>query len=314
MKIDNFNIDQKTPPSPKLVLFFAILAASSAAIFIRFAQVGAPSLVIAAGRLCLASLILTGFVLPNRWSEISHLKPSYLWLMFLSGFLLAVHFASWINSLALTSVASSVVLVATTPLWVALFAPLVLHEKIGKYPAIGLAVALAGTIFVGASEICEVQLSGIACGNPFETVGGSGLLGNFLALVGAWCAAFYLMIGRTVRLSVSLMVYTWVVYGTAALFLLVMVIAAGQSVVGYSTEIYLWILALALVPQLIGHSLFNWSLKYVPAAFVAIALLGEPVASTILALFILGEAPTLLELAGGLIILTGIYLSSRGNN
>lgn len=300
--------------SPTIVLLIAILAASTAAIFIRFAQTGMPSLVIAAGRLSIASIILTVIVLPTRWHEIMRLNKRQIRLMVLSGFFLAFHFAGWVSSLGMTSVVSSVVLVATTPLWVSLLSPLVLREKINKQTAIGMVIALVGTVLVGGSDLCDVQTSGFSCADPFQELSTTGIMGNLLALFGAWCAAFYLLIGRSVRSSVSLPIYTWVVYGTAAIILLGMVLFSGLPITGYSWNMFIWILALAVIPQLIGHSLFNWSLKYVPAAFVAVALLGEPVTSTILAVIFLGEMPGILEIAGGVVILIGIYVSSRNSS
>ena len=135
--------------------------------------------------------------------------------------------------------------------------------------------------------------------------------GNFLALAGAWAVTGYLVIGRKLRAKMSLIPYIFVVYGMSALALIVLMFALGESPLGYQPATYLWILALALVPQLIGHSTYNWALRYLPASLVATANLGEPIGSAILALFILGEVPTPFTLFGGALILAGIYLASR---
>jgi drug/metabolite transporter (DMT)-like permease len=135
--------------------------------------------------------------------------------------------------------------------------------------------------------------------------------GDLLALIGALCSASYLIIGRSVRANLSLVPYTTLVYGTAAGILVVMALFTGEKFTGYSGDIYIWLIALALIPQILGHSIFNWALKYLSAAYVSIALLGEPVGTVILAYFLLRESPTLLELAGGILILLGIYLASR---
>jgi drug/metabolite transporter (DMT)-like permease len=297
--------------TPGLGLVLGILAASSASIFIRFAQQDAPSLVIAASRLALATLILAPFALSQRRKELKTLGKRRLALMLLSGVFLGLHFATWITSLRYTSVPSSVVLVTTSPLWVALLAPLFLKEKITRLVAVGLAIALAGSVIVGGGDACQLTASGLNCETLSQALQGKSLLGNGLAIAGAWFAAFYLMIGRKVRSGLSLLTYTFIVYGTAAVTLLLMVAFSRQSLVGYTSRTYFYFLALAVIPQLLGHSSFNWALKFIPAAMVSLVLLGEPIASSILAYLILHEPPTILEVIGGVMILAGIYLASR---
>ncbi len=292
----------------------AILAVSTAAIFIKFAQQDAPSLVIAAFRLTLASLVLAPLALTHHRSELERLTGKGLALGLLAGLFLALHFALWISSLEYTSVASSVVLVTTTPLWVALAAPFALKESLGRSVLIGMVLALAGGVIVGLSDACQWPFgqahSGLVCPSWSEFFKGQALLGNFLALAGAWMAAGYLLIGRRLRATLSLVPYIFVVYGMAALVLMALMLAAGQSPLGYQPQTYLWLLALALIPQLLGHSTFNWALRYLPASFVSIALLGEPIGATILAYFLLKEVPGPLKIAGGVLILAGIYTAS----
>lgn len=296
-------------------LFYAaiaggILAVSTAAIFIRYAQQEVPSLVIAAVRLTLAALILAPLAFARHRAEINRLSRRELGLGLLSGFFLALHFAAWISSLEFTSVASSVVLVSSTPLWVALLSPLVLRESISRAAIIGLALALLGGTVVGLSEACKIQ-NGLTCPPFSKFLQGQALWGNFLALCGAWMAAGYLLIGRQLRAKMSLIPYIFVVYSMAALVLVVIMLAAGQSPFGYAPINYLWMLLLALVPQLMGHSTFNWALRYLPASFVSVTLLGEPIGSTLLAFFILQEVPSALEIIGGILILAGIYAAAR---
>ena len=138
--------------------------------------------------------------------------------------------------------------------------------------------------------------------------------GNFLALAGAWAVTGYLIIGRKLRAKMSLVPYIFLVYGISAIGLIVVMLAAGQSPLGFSASTYLWIFLLALIPQIIGHSIFNWALAYIPAALVAVTTLGEPVGSAILAFFILQETPSPIMIAGGVLILFGIYLASRNNS
>lgn len=293
-----------------LAIAGGILAVSTAAIFIRYAQQEVPSLVIAAVRLSLASLVLAPLALMRHRAELSALSRRETALGLLSGFFLALHFATWISSLEFTSVASSVVLVSTTPLWVALLSPLVLRESIHRAAIVGLVLALLGGTVVGMSETCRFEY-GLVCPPLGQFFQGQALWGNVLALCGAWMGAGYLLIGRRLRAKMSLIPYIFLVYGMAALVLLVIMRAAGFSPFGYPPLNYLWMLLLALVPQLLGHSTFNWALRYLPASFVAVTLLGEPIGSTLLALLILGEVPSVLELVGGVLILTGIYLAAR---
>jgi len=304
------NTTHRNPVRFYLAIAGGVLAVSTAAIFIRYAQQEVPSLVIAAVRLTLASLVLAPLALARHKPELSSLTRREVGLGLLSGFFLALHFATWISSLEFTSVASSVVLVSTTPLWVALLSPLVLREHINRMTVIGLILALLGGTVVGLSESCQLQ-NGLACPPFSEFVRGQALWGNFLALAGAWMGAGYLLIGRRLRAKMSLIPYIFVVYGMAAVSLIVIMLAAGQTPFGYAPINYLWLLLLALVPQLLGHSTFNWALRYLPASFVAVTLLGEPIGSTILAFLILREAPSALEIIGGILILAGIYVAAR---
>lgn len=298
----------------RLILPFAILGAilavSTASIFIRFAQQNAPSLVIAAFRLTFASLILAPLALTRHRAELHSLTRRELLLALLSGIFLALHFATWISSLEYTTVASSVVLVSTSPLWVALLAPLFLRERLTRSALIGMTLALIGGVSIALSDSCTWQ-NGLACPSLAEFVKGSAFFGNSLALAGAWTVAGYLLIGRSLRAKMSLVPYIFVVYSMAAVVLIIIMLAAGETPLGYPPLTYVWMLLLALVPQLIGHSTYNWALRYMPAALVAVTTLGEPIGSTILAYFILREAPTWIKIGGAVMILTGIYIASQ---
>lgn len=299
------------PPYPPLgVLAFGILAVSTASIFIRYAQEYAPSLVIAAYRLSLASLILAPVALTRHPQELRRITRRKLALALFSGFFLALHFATWITSLEYTTVASSVVLVTTTPLWVAVFAPFVLREPLNRWVLAGMLLALAGGAIVGLSDACTWQAGGLACPPLADFVRGQAFLGDLLALAGALMAAAYIIIGRSLRGQMSLIPYITLVYGMAALVLVAIMLLAGQSPFGYPPPAYLWFALLAAVPQLLGHSSFNWALRYLSAAYVSISLLGEPIGSTILAYFLLSETPTALKIFGAILILTGIYVAS----
>ena len=301
----------KPPVPPLLALLFGILAVSAASIIIRYAQVYAPSLVIAAYRLVLASLILAPLAVLRYRTELRELGLRDLGFALLSGFFLALHFATWISSLEYTSVASSVVLVSTTPLWVALLAPFTLKERLPRPVITGMALALVGGTVIGLSDTCTWSAGRIACPPLADFVRGEAFLGDLLALAGAMMAAAYILIGRSLRVKMSLIPYIFLVYGMAAGVLVALVFAAGHSATGYPPTVYTWLLLLALFPQLLGHSTFNWALRYLSAAYVSIALLGEPVGSTILAYFLLQETPTNLKIFGAILILAGIYIASQ---
>ncbi|MDL1909550.1 DMT family transporter [Chloroflexi bacterium CFX6] len=292
-------------------LLIAILAVSTASIFIRFAQTdGAPSLVIAALRLTFATLLLAPFALTRHRAELKSLTRKQVTLGIASGMFLAVHFATWISSLEYTSVASSVVFVSTGPLWVALLSPMLLNEKSTRAAIVGLGLAILGGAIIGLSDACAIQ-DGIQCPELGQVMQGGAIWGNFLALAGAWAVTGYLIIGRKLRAGMSLVPYIFLVYGMAAAALIVIMLAAEKSPFGFEAKTYGWIFLLAAIPQLIGHSTYNWALRYLPAAFVAVTTLGEPIGSAILAFFILRETPSAAVILGGILILLGIFLASR---
>ena len=304
-------MQSRSPPiSPILVLFFAIIAISTASVFIRFAQEDTPSLVIAAARLLIATLFLAPIALSRYRSELGLLSRRDLALALLSGLFLALHFATWISSLEFTTVASSVVIVSTVPLWVALLSPITIKEPITRYVFIGMMLALIGGIVVGISDSCSMDSGRIICPGLSDFVRGDAFLGNILALIGAVAAAGYLIIGRSIRVRVSLISYIFIVYGMAAIILVMFTLMIGQSFIGYPSITYLWLFFLALIPQLIGHSTYNWALEYLSAAYVSIALLGEPIGSTILAYFLLEEVPPPVKVFGAILILTGIVIAT----
>ena len=292
-------------------MLISVLAASTGAIFIRFAQTEVPSLVIAAYRLGLATLILAFPALLRYRKEIRSIGRRDLFLVFGSGVFLALHFASWITSLEYTSVASSAVLVSMSPLIVALLSTLILHEPLSASAWLGLFIALSGSVIVGFSETLMFESGKLVFVSAGSTLQGNALWGNLLAFAGAVFVAGYLIIGRNLRKKMDLVPYAFLVFGTAAVCLFAASLFAGYSLSGYSAMSYVWLAALAVIPQILGHASFNWALGYLSATFVSTALLGEPIGSTILAYFLLKEPPGFLEITGGLLILFGIYLASK---
>jgi len=286
---------------PYLVLAAGVLVVSTASILIRLAQAEAvPSLTIAAVRLGLAALVLIPLAGLRSRRELAALSRRDLLLALASGALLAVHFWSWIASLEYTSVASSTVLVTTNPLWVGLASLFLLRERLPAAALIGIGLSLVGTLLTFAAETT------VATASPDP------VLGNTLALIGAVSASGYLLIGRALRGRLGLLAYVALAYGAAALLLWAGVVATQTPVQGYSNAAWLFLVALALGPQLIGHTTFNWALRHLSATFVALAILGEPVGSAILAWLLFGERFGPLQLAGFALLLIGIALGARG--
>lgn len=273
------------------VLLMGIVAVSFASIIIRVTA--APSPAIAAGRLVFSSVMLA----PVFWSTFSRRRVELgqvSWgVVFLSGLLLATHFAFWVESLRHTSVTSSVVLVALNPVFAALLSPLLLRERLSRRQWLAVGLGLTGALVIAGPKLA-VRVT---------------TFGNLLAVAGALCAAGYLMAGRRVRSGMSLVSYTYVVYTVAAVVLLGYSAFTTTRLVGYHWRVYGLIFLLALGPQIIGHTSFNYALKYLPAPAVATGVLGEPVGTAILAILLLRQSPTLLEAAGGVVICAAVYLA-----
>ncbi len=280
---------------PVLGLVIGVLAVSTASTFIRLAQTSIPSLAVAAWRLTIASLLLAPLAVTRcraEWRALS--RRQWRWAI-ASGVILAIHFYSWITSLAMTSVAASVVLVTTAPLFVGVISHFVLDERLTLPMIVGLAVALVGSIIIGVGD-----LSG----------GGHQLAGDGLALIGAVAAALYMLIGRSLRARLSLLGYIFPVYGTAALTLMALALLSGAPLTGYPSRMWLWLALMALIPQIVGHSSLNWALGHLPATYVSLSVLLEPVGSTLLAWLILTEPPTWAAVIGGALILAGVVIAT----
>lgn len=287
------------------VLALGVAVVSSASILIRYAQeAGVSSLVIAAGRLAIASLVLTPFAWRALREELPRLAARDLAVAIAAGCALALHFASWISSLEYTSVASSTVLVTTNPVWVGLASVMLLGERVRWATWLGIGLTVLGTVIILIAD------SALA---PARREG-SALLGNGLALVGALTASAYLLIGRALRGRLSLAAYVWLVYSVAALVLGAMAGAGGAQVTGFPLVAYLCVVALALGPQLIGHTAINYTLRRVSATATAVAILGEPVGSALLAWALLAEPIGAAQMLGFAAIAIGIVVAARAES
>ena len=279
---------------PLLILSLGVVAISFGAIFVRLAE--APSLVTAAYRVGLASALLAPVACVRSRRELAALSRRDVGLAMLAGLFLALHFATWIASLDYTSVANSVVLVNTNPIWVGLLGPLLTQERLGRRTVGCILLSVVGAFIIGWGDF---------------TTGGKALYGDALALAGSICAAFYLLIGRNLRARVSLLAYIFLCYGSAALFLWLAVLALQMEITGFSPTTWAAFGGMAVFSQLLGHSSYNWSLKWLSTSTVAISLLGEPIGASILAWVLFGEALTATKFVGGGLILAAIYLIAR---
>ncbi|MUV57775.1 DMT family transporter [Halogeometricum sp. CBA1124] len=312
------------PVSPLVGLLVAVVAVSTSAILVRYSE--APSLVKALYRVVFTVSLLAPVAFARSREELRDLpRRDVLWAA-AAGVALAVHFASWFESLAWTSVAASVTLVQAQPLFVALGAWALLDERITRGVVAGIAVALAGmaTMTLGDLFVPDVAaalaahpgLGGLDAGTAAAPTlaGEAPLYGDALALVGAVTAAAYVLAGRSLRQRVSLVPYVTVVYGVCAVVLLGLTLAAGHPLFDYAAREWALFLAMAVGPGVFGHTVLNWALGYLESSVVSVSLLGEPVGSTILAFVLLGEIPTPVTVLGGAVVLAGIYLTTTGSS
>jgi len=284
--------------TPMAALVVAVLAVSTSAILVRWST--APSSVVAFYRVLFTTVLLAPLVVTRHAGSLTDLSHRDLLVACATGVALAVHFASWFESLTWTSVAASVTLVQAQPLFVAIGAWALLNERISFKVAVGIVVAVVGMIVMSLGDF----LGGTA-------VGPRPLYGNALALVGALMMAMYVLAGRSLRQRLSLLPYVTVVYVAAAVTLLLYVLDQGHALVGYPPSEWLLFLAMAAGPGVFGHTVLNWALAHVESSVVSVSLLGEPLGSAILALILLAEVPTPWTVVGGMVVLAGITITAR---
>ncbi|WP_216087094.1 DMT family transporter [Stanieria cyanosphaera] len=215
-----------------------------------------------------------------------------------AGICLALHFATWITSLAFTSIAASTALVTTNPIWVAILSRVWLKEKLNKYSIIGILIALTGGIIIALADYESKQLT-----NP--------ILGDILALIGAWMTSLYFLFGsQAQRQGLNISNYIAVSYSTAALILFPLPLLFGVNYFDYPSKVYFYVLLMAIISQLIGHTSFNWAIKWISPTFVTLSILFEPIGSSLLGYFLFAETPPNLVIVGGLVLLLGVALAT----
>lgn len=281
---------------PALALIVAVIAISWSGPLVRFTD--APALAVAAWRLCISVVILMLFLVVPANREHTRFTRKQALLAVLAGIFLAGHFATWITSLKYTSVANSVTLVSMQPLFAAFMSTVFLREKPGRRQWLGIVVAAAGAVIIGATG---------------GAAGGDHLKGDLLALAGAVFGAAYFLIGRVLRGTIGLWQYTSSVYGVSAITLVITAVLSGVPLGGYQSTDWFVFVALAAVPMMLGHTGINYALRYVPAYIANIVVLGEPIGATLIAWLLpaIAEVPTPRFIAGAVLVLAGIVLSTE---
>ena len=281
------------------ILSVGIISISFAAIFIRFCD-DVPAIMIATYRLGVASCILLAV---SRVRGVSFRIPRKdLLLSIAGGVFLGLHFIFWITSLKYTSVASSVVLVTTNPIFVGLFSYFLLKERQHREIIVGTVLCLIGSVVIATGD------SGI---HALVLHDRRALTGDILALVGAVMASAYLLTGSRVRERLDILTYITIVYTTGALFLIAASLLTGASFSGYRSSSYIYMVMLAVIPQLVGHTSINWALKHLRTGMIAISILGEAIGATILAYLFFAEMVSTFQVAGMALIFTAIIIASR---
>lgn len=290
-------MSEKPVVNPYLAILAGVVAVSFSSLFVRLSV--APPLITAAYRLLFTFLLVAPYTLIRHRRELFAMKPRELMLAALSGVFLALHFATWFTSLNYTTIASSVVIVTTQPVFVVIGSWIFFRERISRLGVIGGTLALSGSFIIGAGDF---------------RLGMEAFYGDLLALLAAILVSGYMIIGRKVRSDVSLSAYTFVVYGSAAATLVITGLASSLPFAPYAPKEWLLFFSLALVCTVGGHTIFNWVIRYVPASTVAVSILGESLGAIVWGALFLREYPGLRQILGGGIIFAGLYLFARGSS
>lgn len=282
---------EKPAIHPYIPIIVGVFSVALSAIFVKMTS--ADSGVTAFYRMLFSVAIMSPVFFMKYTHEIKKLSKRDWIFTTIAGVFLAFHFILWFESLNYTSVASSTVLVTLQPLFAFAGTYFFFNEKLSKKTLIAGAVAISGSVLIGYGDF---------------KVSGSALYGDLLALIACALITAYLLFGQDVRKRLSLVTYTFVVYGVSTITLFFYIVFKGESFGPYPASEWMWFLLLALIPNLLGHTLFNWALKWVSTNVISIAILFEPIGAAILAYFILGEYLSVSQIVGGSVVLAGIAL------
>ncbi|MER2155914.1 MAG: DMT family transporter [Solibacillus sp.] len=282
---------ERPPIHPYIPIIIGVISVSLSAIFVKLASADAG--VIAFYRMLFSILIMLPWFLMKYSSEIKVLSKRDWIFSSIAGVFLSFHFILWFESLNYTSVASSTVLVTMQPLFAFIGTYLFFKEKITLQTFIAGGIAILGSVLISWGDF---QISGTA------------LYGDILALIACALITGYLLFGQDVRKRLSLVTYTMVVYTVSTITLFFYIIVKGESFGPYPAIDWMWFILLAIIPNLLGHNLFNWALKWTSTNVISIAILFEPVGAALLAIFIFNEYLTVSQIVGGLVVILGIML------
>lgn len=275
----------------KIIVLIGVIFVSISSVLSKIAT--APPLIIATYRLGFSALLMLPFFIKQEKNILKEMTPQLWILCSLSGVFLALHFATWLTSIKMTSITSSTVLVNTHPIFILFGTYFLFKEKVSKKAVFSILIAFFGSIVITFGD---------------STIGQHNVLGDLLAIAGGFFVAGYMLIGRFARQHISVTAYTFIVYTCCTLVLLGLDFVTSTPLVGYPSSDYLIFISLAVFCTLLGHSVFNWALAYLKPTFVSTSILGEPVFATIWAILFLKEFPSLFQITGGVLILLGIYL------
>ncbi|MGH2711548.1 MAG: DMT family transporter [Actinomycetota bacterium] len=284
-------------PRQSVLLAIGVITVSFAAPLIRLAE--APALTVAMYRNVFAAAVLVPLAFAISRKELRALQRSDLLALSGSGVLLAIHFGAWVPSVRLTTVAASTVLVSTQPLWTAAMARVFLGDRLPRAVVIGIGLAFGGAVLISGFDF---------------TLSARAFAGDMLALAGAAAVAGHRILALDARKRIAVLPFVAVIYGTCALVLAIFVPLTGTKVVGFEAETWLLMALLALGPQLVGHTLFNLLLRDVDPTVLAVAIMGEAIGATLLALAFFGEVPAIGAIVGGALLLLGIFVAVRAQS
>jgi drug/metabolite transporter (DMT)-like permease len=278
---------------------FAVLALAFSSIFItQLERAEVPPLAIAFYRMLLATMLLAPVAFAWKRKEIAAFKGKELAMLGLGGLFLALHFGAWISSLKYIPIATSVVLVNSHPLFVVIASFLFLGQKPSRQSLVGTIIGLIGMLIISKDGLSNAEFA---------------LKGDLLAILGALAVVGYFIIGSKVRTHISLLGYVTPLYAVCSIFLFLWMLAAGNRVYPYSPTVWGYFFALAIVPTILGHTVFNWAIKHVSPSTISLVFLGEPIGASILAFLFFGQKPPAATFIGGALVLFGIYLTMRAN-
>lgn len=306
------NLAEERVP-PLFALGVAVLAVSTSAILVRWSA--APSLVKAFYRVLFTTALLAPFAFGRYRAHFARISRSDVLVAVVSGTALALHFATWFESLNHTTVAASVTLVQAQPLFVTVGAWALLDERVSRRTVAGILVAFGGMVVMSFGDLLASVRGGVLSASVADvaaaaTAGDVTLYGNGLAVFGAIMAAAYVLAGRSLRQRIALIPYVTVVYGVCTALLFGFTVAGGHALVGYPPREWILFLAMAVGPGIFGHTVVNWALAHLESSVVSVSLLGDPLGSTLLALLLLGEIPSTATVLGGAVVLGGIYVTA----